>query len=75
MKAPKNIDKYVSADDAARDLETMAANIRANAAYRPFVRWTLGLWFWNERWLDRNYVDPGDVRLTHVSYLSGKNET
>lgn len=49
-RKPKNLDQYSEATVAAKGLEQLAADIRAAAAIRPFVRWHISLSFWNPAW-------------------------
>lgn len=72
MRAPKTLDKYVTAEEAALSLEEIAIAIRNNANHRPLIRWSLGLWFWDPRWLDKKYSGKLDHIVTSCSFVSGK---
>ena len=70
MRPPKKVAEYLTAVEAAEGLEELAATIRANAEHRPLVKWSLGLWFWNPRWLTN---DPGTDRIVlNISYTGAR---
>ena len=63
---PKNIAAMTTAIDAAEGLEEIAAGLRATAATRPLVRWSLTLSFWNPQWAEHSL--PVHTRLLGISY-------
>lgn len=70
MRPPKKLAEYLTADEAASALEELADGIRASKLHRPLVKWSLGLWFWNPRWLTN---DPGtDHVVLNVSYIGAR---
>jgi hypothetical protein len=69
MRPPKNIADYVSAEDAARALEELAATIRRMIEVRPLVRWSVQLSYWNHDWATRK--GDGTI-LTSLSCRSPK---
>lgn len=74
MRAPKNLDKYISAEEAARGLEELAANLRRNKVFRPQVSWSLRIAYWNPAWLEKDYDNPEGVIVTNVSFSTGKKK-
>lgn len=49
-RRPRNLDEYSSAEDAARGLEALAADLRASADIHPLVRWYINVSYWNPAW-------------------------
>ena len=67
LRAPKKLENYSAAEEAARGLEQIAAEIRACASARPLVRWSIDLHFWNPTWLP-GVVPPDEILLTGSSF-------
>lgn len=72
MRAPKDLDNYISAEDAATSLENLASNIRAHAEDRPMVKWNLKISYWNPHWLEPdNTANPIVRQVSYVSKTDG----
>jgi hypothetical protein len=66
VRAPKKLNEYVSAEDAALALEELAAMIRSFRAQRPLVKWFIRLSYWNPEWS----TQQGGTVLTGIDYAS-----
>jgi hypothetical protein len=68
IREPKTLHEFSDAESAARGLEQIAAEIRANADVRPLVKWHLNLSFWNPAWKDPTYRPPNDIIVAGTSF-------
>lgn len=69
LRAPKDIETYLSADEAGRALEQLAANLRAARDPRLLVKWSIQLSYWNYGWNDPFW--DGDLIVRQINYISG----
>ena len=69
IREPKTLDTYLPANETAHALEQLAAQIRAQANYRPLVKWSLSLSFWNPAWNEPGW--KGELIVRQLSYVSG----
>lgn len=69
MKRPKDISKYVSPEQAAQDLEQIAANLRARRV--THVKCSVQLRFWSEDW---STAKPSSPILSGIEYYPGEQQ-
>jgi hypothetical protein len=72
IREPKNLNTYLSADEAGQALEQLAADIRAARDPRLRVKWSVQIAYWNPAWNEPGW--PGNMIVRQVSYTSGPQE-
>lgn len=73
IREPKQLETYLSADEAGAALAQLAAELRAAADPRLRVKWAITLSYWNPAWNEPDW--PGEVIVRQVSYVTKPQKT